>query len=79
MNPFGDGDNFFIGANSRLNPDQLQPGYVSEAKNVVFDRGVIKPRPCAQAPQWARVLSGDTSSKETTPIPGTPLGMGVFF
>jgi hypothetical protein len=78
MNPFGDGDNFFIGANSRLNPDQLQPGYVSEAKNVVFDRGVIKPRPCAQAPQWARVLSGDTSSKETTPIPGTPLGMGVF-
>ena len=40
-----DGDQGFIGVNSRLDPSQLQPGIVAEAKNKRFVSGVAKTRP----------------------------------
>lgn len=37
-------DNIFIGVNSRLDPSNLQPGYLQYAKNVRLQRGTAQPR-----------------------------------
>ena len=42
--PLNDGDNSFVGVNSRLDPGQLSPGFVAEAINMRFDKGVAAPR-----------------------------------
>lgn len=75
--PFGDGDNFFLGVNSRLAPDQLPAGMVSEGVNVVFDRGIVRPRKGVQIPTWGR-LTDVTTAQKTIPISGNPIGTGVF-
>ena len=39
-----DGDVGFAGVNMRLEPGQLQPGFVASAKNKRFNNGVAEPR-----------------------------------
>lgn len=39
-----EGDNNFIGVNSRLDPGNLQPGYVQASQNMRLQRGTAQPR-----------------------------------
>jgi hypothetical protein len=50
-----DGDTGFVGVNCRLDPSQLGPGFVSEAVNRMFDRGIIRNRWGVVRPQWGAV------------------------
>jgi len=47
------GDTGFVGVNMRLDPRVLPPGYVSEAINCRFNRGVIETRKGMIFPTWA--------------------------
>lgn len=47
------GDQRFVGVNMRLEPSSVPPGYVSEAINCRFTRGVIETRKGFTVPSWA--------------------------
>lgn len=50
--PIQDGDRMLIGVNNRLAPRQLEPGYVADALNRMFDRGVARNRWTVLQPAW---------------------------
>ena len=58
-----DGDQGFIGVNSRLDPSQLQPGIVAEAKNKRFVSGVAKTRPGSVLLPWSNKAEADYEDK----------------
>jgi hypothetical protein len=47
------GDQQFVGVNMRLDPSVVPPGYVSEAINCRFNRGVVETRKGFTVPTWA--------------------------
>ena len=55
-----DGDNGFIGFNSRENPETLKPGILTYAENMRFDRGA------AQVRKGLKWLGGELASHLTT-------------
>ena len=62
--PLNDGDNSFVGVNSKLSPDQIPPGLVSEAINLRFDKGVATPRKGIKKIGFANIKN--TSSSPTS-------------
>lgn len=53
IDPINDGDVFFTGVNSRLDPGQLQPGFCFSAKNKRFENGVAATRPGIRKMPWS--------------------------
>tara|TARA_R100001594_G_scaffold23950_3_gene46804 strand:+ start:9297 stop:11456 length:2160 start_codon:yes stop_codon:yes gene_type:complete len=51
--PILDGDTFFKGVNARLDPGQLEAGFVSEAVNKRFTKGVAETRPGIKKMPWS--------------------------
>ena len=51
--PIVDGDTFFKGVNARLDPGQLEPGFVSEAINKRFSKGIAETRPGIKKMIWS--------------------------
>lgn len=56
------GDRGFVGVNMRLDPAMLPPGYVAEAINCRFNRGIIETRKGFQFPVWANKASSVTGT-----------------
>ena len=55
--PILDGDTFFKGVNARLDPGQLEPGFVSSAINKRFNNGVVETRPGIKKMPWSNCLT----------------------
>jgi hypothetical protein len=64
IDPIVDGDTGFVGVNMRLDPGQLQPGYVASARNKRFVNGTAKTRPGIKKMAWTN-KSEDTWDKST--------------
>jgi hypothetical protein len=63
--PLNDGDTAFVGVNQKLSPDKLKPGFVSDAVNVRFDNGVIKPRKGLKKVGWVNQTNTEITSHST--------------
>ena len=57
--PLLDGDEGFVGLNTRLDPTQLQEGILSESKNIRLDKGTARSR------KGCTLHLGSSSSVET--------------
>lgn len=69
------GDRGFVGVNMRLDPSLLQPGYMAEAINCRFNRGIVETRLGAVFPVWAN----KASSLLSEPGGMTRVGATAFF
>lgn len=67
------GDKGFVGVNMRLEPYQLPPGYVSEAVNMRFTRGVAETRRGVMKLGWMNTTASGSMSAW-----GTVYGCGEF-
>lgn len=70
------GDKQFIGVNMRLYPGAVPEGYVSEAINCRFNRGVVETRKGFSVPQWANrhlLITGTVATSQT--ITGTGINV----
>ena len=56
------GDRGFIGVNQRIQPTQLPPGYVSDAVNCRFNRGVCETRLGITLPVWSNKAQSVTGT-----------------
>ena len=63
--PILDGDTFFKGVNARLDPGQLEPGFVSSAINKRFNNGVVETRPGIKKMPWSNCLTEAYSHSAT--------------
>lgn len=67
--PILDGDTFFKGVNARLDPGQLEAGFVASAINKRFSNGVVETRPGIKKMPWsnnAKVSYDDTTGYSAT-------------
>lgn len=71
-----DGDSGFRGVVSRLSPDLVEPGFVSDAVNRRFDSGVIANRWGIVRPVWGGVWSTATRTTGILPNSTTQNGAG---
>ena len=55
--PILDGDTFFKGVNARLDPGQLEAGFVASAINKRFGNGVVETRPGIKKMPWSNCLT----------------------
>lgn len=79
--PAVDGDRGWVGVNTRLDPGQLDAGYVADALNRRFDRRTIRNRWSIVRPQWGgisgqqagsiQIVAGDKSAG--IGLPKTPM------
>lgn len=58
-----DGDQGFVGVNSRLDPSQLQPGVVADARNKRFVNGIAKTRPGVVLLPWSNKAEAEYENK----------------
>ena len=63
--PLNDGDTAFVGVNQKLSPDKLKPGFVSDAVNVRFENGVIKPRKGLKKVGWVNQTNTEITNHST--------------
>jgi hypothetical protein len=80
--PHSAGDTGFVGVNMRLDPTQLPAGYVADALNMRFNKGIAETRPGIAFPVWA---NSKIVTTVTTPPPpqsyhftSLDVGGGVF-
>tara|TARA_Y100000588_G_scaffold9751_1_gene10862 strand:+ start:1016 stop:3169 length:2154 start_codon:yes stop_codon:yes gene_type:complete len=62
-----DGDTNFIGINMRSDPASLEPGLASDARNIVFRRGVAETRRGFVKPAWLNKVDPSESGSEINP------------
>lgn len=70
--PVADGDGQFVGVNARLNPERIEPGYVSEAVNMRFETGACATRRGVRIMAW-----GANGEASTNPSIVTPYGQVI--
>lgn len=70
------GDARFLGVNNRLQPDQLEPGMLADARNARLRTGHPETRPGVVKPGWLNVTRPGVDAS-TRPV-GTFYGAGTF-
>mgnify|MGYP001165007974 CR=1 FL=1 len=73
-----DGDVGFAGVNMRLEPGQLQPGFVASAKNKRFNNGVAEPRYGIKKVMWANDKNSGTAPNIGLSAYSSVKGVGTF-
>ena len=73
--PILDGDTFFKGVNARLNPGQLEAGFVASAINKRFVNGVVETRPGIKKMPWSNCLTQAYDDNANT---GSGYGTGTY-
>lgn len=73
--PILDGDTFFKGVNARLNPGQLEAGFVASAINKRFVNGVVETRPGIKKMPWSNCLTQAYDDNANT---GSGYGVGTY-
>lgn len=73
-----DGDVGFAGVNMRLEPGQLQPGFVASAKNKRFNNGVAEPRFGIKKVMWANPKNSGTAPNVGLDDYTNVKGVGTF-